>query len=687
MKVKKIHSIQVSLLLVIIPVMAISLIILSVLGYLTSKRIIRSSAEQEMTQSLSVASESIEKSLSNNSMVAETLARGVESVYRQVGTATDADTRTYQAMLTSFVASNDETFGGGIWFEPYAYRPEVQYYSPYCMRENGVVTYVNNYSLGDNVHYTDQDWYKNVTSTSESSVWSTPYYDDFAQISMVTSSAPIYKADGTLLGVATADIDLTQMQQMIVSLPVSAQGEAFLLDQAGVYIAHKDSSKLLNVNILDDSNASVAALGQQILSEKEGSGSYTVDGQRYLAWFTQIPGSGWYIVTTASEHNLMAAADTLGWTLAAICIVFIILIFFVLHFYLRSSIIRPIHNLDRITGQIADGNLDVDFEHSSKNEFSHVNFSLEKMVQRLKVYIAYIDEISAVLSKMAQGDFQFELYQDYAGEFEVVKDGLINTRNHITATLRSIADSAEQVNVNAEQVSSGSQVLSQGATEQASAVEELSATAQDILEKVQQNAANTQTASDEANATGTSLQESSQKMHDLVSAMDTIKQTSDQIQGIIKTIDDIAFQTNILALNAAVEAARAGTAGKGFAVVADEVRSLAEKSAQASQMTQEMIQNSIAAVEQGSNLATETAKALEDAASNAQTVVQAIAGIAQASSEQADAVSQVSQGLDQVSSVVQTNSATAEESAAASQELSGQANTLKQLIGKFKLSM
>ena len=687
MKVKKIHSIQVSLLLVIIPVMAISLIILSVLGYLTSKRIIRSSAEQEMTQSLSVASESIEKSLSNNSMVAETLARGVESVYQQVGTATDADMRTYQAMLTSFVASNEETFGGGIWFEPYAYRPEVQYYSPYCMRENGVVTYVNNYFLGDNVHYTDQDWYKNVTRTSESSVWSTPYYDDFAQISMVTSSAPMYKADGTLLGVATADIDLTQMQQMIVSLPVSAQGEAFLLDQAGVYIAHKDSSKLLNVNILDDSNASVAALGQQILSEKEGSGSYTMDGQRYLAWFTQIPGSGWYIVITASEHNLMAAADSLGWTLAAICIVFIILIFFVLHFYLRSSIIRPIHNLDRITGQIADGNLDVDFEHSAKNEFSHVNLSLEKMVQRLKVYIAYIDEISAVLSKMAQGDFQFELYQDYTGEFEVVKAGLINTRNHITSTLRSIADSAEQVNVNAEQVSSGSQVLSQGATEQASAVEELSATAQDILEKVQQNAANTQTASDEANATGTSLQESSQKMHDLVSAMDTIKQTSDQIQGIIKTIDDIAFQTNILALNTAVEAARAGTAGKGFAVVADEVRSLAEKSAQASQMTQEMIQNSIAAVEQGSNLATETAKALEDAASNAQTVVQAIAGIAQASSEQADAVSQVSQGLDQVSSVVQTNSATAEESAAASQELSGQANTLKQLIGKFKLSM
>ena len=164
------------------------------------------------------------------------------------------------------------------------------------MRENGVVTYVNNYFLGDNVHYTDQDWYKNVTRTSESSVWSTPYYDDFAQISMVTSSAPMYKADGTLLGVATADIDLTQMQQMIVSLPVSAQGEAFLLDQAGVYIAHKDSSKLLNVNILDDSNASVAALGQQILSEKREAAA--------IRWTASAIWRG--------SHRFPAAAGTLS---------------------------------------------------------------------------------------------------------------------------------------------------------------------------------------------------------------------------------------------------------------------------------------------------------------------------------------------------------------------------------------
>ena len=690
MKGKKIHSIQVSLLLVIIPVVAVLLIILSVLGYVTSKRIIQEDAEKEMTQSLVVASEYIEKSLAKNSMVAETLARGVEAVYQptaQTETQTAAEDRVFQSLLTSFVGSNPETFGGGIWFQPYTYRPDIQYYSPYCMRENGSVTYVDNYSLGDQVYYTDQEWYTNVLNTTESSVWSAPYYDEFAKISMVTSSAPIYKPDGTFLGVATADIDLTQMQQMVLSLDVAAKGEAFLIDQSGVYIAHKDSEKLLSANILGDSNPTIAALGQQIMSEKEGSGSYEVDGETYLAWYQQIPSSGWYIVTTASEENLMADANTLGTTLAIICVIFIVLIFFILLFYLRKSVIRPIHNLEQVAQQIADGNLNVQMDCRSKNEFGTVNLALEKMVERLKMYITYIEEISSVLTKMAEGNFEFELEQDYSGEFHVVKEGLLNTRNKISNTLRTIAESADQVSLGADQVSSGAQTLGQGATEQASSIEELSATAQEILQKVQQNAENTQTASREADATGASLQQSSQKMHELVEAMDKIKETSGQIQGIIKTIDDIAFQTNILALNAAVEAARAGMAGKGFAVVADEVRNLATKSAEASQTTQQLIQNSIRAVEDGSHLATETAASLEKAAEKAKLVVQAIGGIAQASSEQAQAVSQVTLGLDQVSSVVQTNSATAEESAAASQVLSGQANVFKDLIRKFRIGL
>lgn len=695
------RSVRTSLLWMVVPAVFLSMSILSLMGYLSAKSVLRTTAEDEMSQCLAVASESIENSLSNNRMVAETMARSVEAIHNQAvitltgtanpgdiqGTATDAawEAAAYEDILTGFISSNDETFGGGIWFEPYAYRSNQQYYSPYCMRENGQPIYVDNYSLGEGVYYTDQDWYTNVTNTSQSSVWSAPYYDAFAQISMVTSSAPIYDASGRFIGVATADIDLTQMQQSIVSLDVIAGGRAFLVDESGVYIADEDSEKLLSANILSDENSSLAQLGTQILSQKEGTGSYTENGETYLAWFRQIPESGWHIVTVASEEAMMSSARTLGLTLTVLCIVFSLVLFLILFFFLQKSVVHPINRLVTVAQQIAGGDLSVSIDTHAGHEFGVVNTALHEMVSRLGMYVDYISEVTQALQEMSKGNFTFRLRYEYTGEFAALKAGLLSTRDHLSDTMATISSAAEQVDAGSNQVSIGAQSQAQGATEQTSSIQELASMMSDIERDVDTNTQNTNEANSQLSRVIQEVETGDRKMEEMLAAMDEITSTSQEIGQIVKSIEDIAFQTNILALNAAVEAARAGTAGKGFAVVADEVRSLASKTSEASSETALLISKSLSAVQNGKKIVDETAESFRLVTEGISQVATRTQGIAEHSARQKASIRQVTEGVNEIADVVQNNAATAEESAAASEELSSQAHLLKELVSKFQL--
>ena len=292
-----------------------------------------------------------------------------------------------------------------------------------------------------------------------------------------------------------------------------------------------------------------------------------------------------------------------------------------------------------------------------------------------------------LLGEMSRGNFDVEstAADMYIGDFTALLSAIREINYTLSDTLAQINQSADQVSAGSEQVSSGAQALSQGATEQASSVEELAATINMIAQQVQGNAESAQGANRLVVDVGGTLQLSNQQMQEMMEAMKNIASSSNEIGKIIKTIEDIAFQTNILALNAAVEAARAGAAGKGFAVVADEVRNLASKSSEASKSTAALIEGSIQAVGNGTKVADATAKSLTEAVAGAQQVTQLIEQITKASAEQAESISEVTLGIDQISSVVQTNSATAEESAAASEELSGQAQILKDMVGKFKL--
>lgn len=362
----------------------------------------------------------------------------------------------------------------------------------------------------------------------------------------------------------------------------------------------------------------------------------------------------------------------------------IIILSIILSSYIIRHIAKPLADINDAAKKIAGGDLNFELTHASKDETGQLADAFRHMQS---VLTAIIQDIGYLLGEMADGNFAIKTNceDQYTGEFEKIKLAMRRLNRKLNDTIYEVDVSAKQVASGADQVSAGAQALSQGATEQASAIEELSASLSEIADQVKRNAENAKTANAKAVSAGDSLTVCTEQMNQMVGAMDNISDRSTQISKIIKVIDDIAFQTNILALNAAVEAARAGEAGKGFAVVADEVRNLASKSANAAKDTTHLIEETIVAVHNGTNIVALTSSSLNESAQATHEVVRLIEKISDASNQQADSVAQVNIGVDQISAVVQTNSATSEESAAASEELSAQAHGLQNLTGQFKL--
>ena len=357
---------------------------------------------------------------------------------------------------------------------------------------------------------------------------------------------------------------------------------------------------------------------------------------------------------------------------------------FLVQFVLRE-LINPIKKIEKKTEELAEGNLSGEFDiEIDTTEIGRTANSIHNLQDFQKEIIADIDYL---LSEMANGNFNIKTRCEdkYVGDYHNIILSLRNINRTLSSTLKEINVASDQVNSGADQVSAAAQALSQGATEQAASVEELSATIINVSNQIQEVASNAKIADQHSAETETTISECNEKMRSMIGAMEDISKKSEEISKIIKTIEDIAFQTNILALNAAVEAARAGVAGKGFAVVADEVRNLAGKSSEAAKSTTVLIEETVASVNNGTRIANDTADVLNVVVEKSLDVANAITKISNAAEEQAMAISQVSIGMDQINSVVQTNSATAEESAAASEELSGQANMLKELISQFTL--
>ncbi len=365
-----------------------------------------------------------------------------------------------------------------------------------------------------------------------------------------------------------------------------------------------------------------------------------------------------------------------------VCLVLALICLIGLVTFVSKHVVKPILLITDRARPLQEGRLDLQMDYQSENELGELAKTLEDSVGLIH---SYVEDINRIMGQLSQGNFDVATSTPYIGDFQSIESSLNSFTSTISETLGSIVQTQGRVSSNAGQLSSGAQALAQGATEQASAVEELYATLDDLSKNASRNVQSAADALEKARLTGEQVTVSSQQMEQMVSAMTDITKSSEQIGRIIATIEDIAFQTNILALNAAVEAARAGSAGKGFAVVADEVRSLATRSDEAAKATKDLIDNSVQATEQGSRIVGQVSQSLKktmELVMQSNTTINTIAEAVQAESA---SIAQVTEGIGQISAVVQTNSASSEESAAVSSELFEEVHKLEYETQKFQL--
>ena len=387
-------------------------------------------------------------------------------------------------------------------------------------------------------------------------------------------------------------------------------------------------------------------------------------------------------LSSQTVRNIVVCAAA-GFVVIIVCLIFAITLARKTSKKVLETILEPLHAIEDVAMELTEGNLHSTLEYHSEDEIGRLAHSMRKSIRILGTYV---DDIDRSMKLFSEGNFDVHPEVEWRGDFVGILNSFMAFQASMAGTIKGIQNVSDEVSGAAEQVASSSNDLADGATNQAAVVEELTATVTGVSEQVEKNSQSAKGISVKVDELGNAISESNGKMREMVDSMHEISDASKEIDRIITTINEIASQTNLLALNASIEAARAGEAGKGFAVVANQVNVLADQSAQAAKESATLIETSVKAVEKGMVIAGQTAAQLEEVAENSKVITTEVTNIAETLETQTTEIKQINEGIEQINDVVQTNSATSEECAAASQEMSSEAESLREMIRKFKVA-
>ncbi len=582
--------------------------------------------------------------------------------------------------------------------EPYSvHQREIAYEAIVYPDETGNgITYEKHEDAFDNF---DKEYYKQIKSSGKPYVMEPYVYQlrGTEDIMMISIIAPIYDANGDFLGIAGCDVALNDMQSQQYAntgyksthMVALSEDKTILLDTKNSDYVGKNADEVGYTNITSDTDK-VKAMpdGTYLNSNYVVNDNITNFATMKKGVSVTVPlkldsgnGNYWtlYMAMDSMEFNAAIIRDTIKLIVALI--IFGIVLLYIIYRIIKNSL-RPITYITAGAAELEKGNLKINIDVDTNDELGRLAKGINHISETMN---NYVQDISQQLSSMASNNMDIEIKQKYIGDFIPIQTSIEQIAESLNETLHRITVSADDVASGSVSVSDGAQILSKGALEQESAIEELAVSIESLSDDVKANADDAQKMSLIVKEVGENIKISNEEMEQLVNAMADIRTSSAGIEQILKTIGEIARQTNLLSLNASIEAARAGLAGKGFAVVADEIRNLAEKSGEALQQTSELIENSFESVKRGTNIADETAKSLLAVVEGAKEISGSVDKISIASQNQKRVLEELVKSIDLIAEVVQSNTNAVQESVSTSEKLSEQSKLLHRLISKFHL--